>query len=95
MRYLFGGHAALLLAGARAVFEAEHANYLSLLDRNKGKYLWREIKRSLEDLKSTWSCLVLFSEITFSVFLNTLSQGNISIPLSIFLFRIIRSCVCH
>ena len=51
LKYLFNGHATLLLFYARSVFEAEHMRGLALMDRNKVTHLRKEIRISLEDCK--------------------------------------------
>ena len=52
LKCFFNGRADLLLFGARALFEADHANDLALMDINKGTRLKKEMKKSRYDSPS-------------------------------------------
>ena len=66
--YLFDGSSFLFSFDARGLFEAEHANYLDLINRNKGAHLGKKMKIYLEEFNSTWSFPVLLSELMFGGF---------------------------
>ena len=89
LNYMFYGCDSLFLFHERKVFEAEHANDLYQIDRNKGTNPLKETKGTLEN--ETLLGIIMFYSVNLrSVFLlNILPQRFISGQGSIFLFRII------